>query len=211
MPLIRLTSEQAHLFFGVPIDTASAKENTFFGEFPADSREYFDGQLPFLACIGHEEKPNIATIYINTIEPEFWETNGQIANPFLVEGGYIHLDKLGWEQVITFLSTTLKQLPKTSDSPHQMFQGLSSQAQIDLHIRFPEHLKKVYLQTFDPLEGGTQVITLVKFSEMFLKIMQFSRGAMSPEDHSLARINLDQNGMKEFILLLQKHFVNQED
>jgi hypothetical protein len=211
MPLTQLSSEQAHLFFGVPKDTAGAKENTFFGEFPTDSREFFDGRFPFLACIGHEEKPDLVTLYINTIEPEFWETNGQIANPFLVEGGSIYLDKPGWKQIITFLSATLKQQLNTSGSTQKMFQDLPSQAQIDLRIRFPQHIKKIYLQTFDPLEGETQVITLLKFSEMFLQIMQFSRGAMNPEDHSLARINLDQNGMKEFIILLQKHFVNQED
>jgi len=214
---IKPSPKLAHNFYRIPSEIAMGDDNIFYGmeHHPYD----LDGPWPLLAFLQNKEYPNVATFHIYNVHPSDLEFES--FNPLVRRvRGYLTLKHQALTGLIDILREYSQRLSSTPNKRQKMFRSIQGTELADLHLHpewFPKSKKNHYYQIYDPLvkkEKYTIATILILSidrtvpSVLFFKIVSFPLGKLqnpsfTPLDDSLARINLDRNGMEELITLLQ--------
>jgi hypothetical protein len=223
---IRIPGEKAHSFYAVPLDVATAEGNAFFGleHHPLD----IDGPWPFLAFLKDATHPNVITICIFSILPEYLESEG--FNPLTETGSHLSLDSQTLVSLVDLLQNYAARLLST-ESSQKAFKTLEAKTIADFRLhpeRFPGTEQHYYLQAYDPLGEAkkNQTVTVLTLTterisdprdafRLSLKIASFplqklQDPSFKPLEHALPQVRLDRNGLQELASLLQErrdHFV----
>ena len=216
---IPLPKETAHSFYRVPLELASAEENSFFGfeHHPLDT----DGPWPFLAFLKSENQPGVLTLQIFTIEAEALESKN--FNPLTEICGYLSLNRRQLLDLVRLLRSYAERLPPPRAESQEMFKPIEKVRLKAFRLRsplLPDSRDYFYYQTYDPAHEPTResIATLLIFSAgqsprppplaLYFKIARFPLKALeeasfNPLDHSLPRIHLNRSGMEELARLLE--------
>jgi hypothetical protein len=220
----KLTVKQAQGLYGVPEEIAAAGENLLWGRLPEGRFFGMDEERPFFALLKNNERKEVVTFRFQTIEPETWEFEGELPNPFLVPNGHLLLDIASWEETMGILIASQEQWPALLGQGQRMFRQLdeSELASINLRPEWFSPQKRLYLQMRDPVADlreapvTTILICSVVRLQLWLEICQFPTQALQdatymPLYHGMPKIELDRGGMQEFIGLLREQLANLPD
>jgi hypothetical protein len=212
----RLSADNAHAFYRVPLEQAAASGNEFYG-LQFDPRDA-DSPRPLLALLRHGDTPAMVTVQIYTIETE--ERSAADLNPLARPSGYLSLDHEALAGLVSVLESCGGQLTPSSSGTCQRFRKLAD-AELKSFGLSPEWPPdagdEYYVQVRDPLaesgERASETVLILSVggpgphSRLYFKIAHFPRSALErPEfdvlDDSLARIDLDRDGIRELARLL---------
>ncbi|MBD2001772.1 MULTISPECIES: hypothetical protein [Cyanophyceae] len=216
----KLSAEEAHIRYKVPLDIAMVEENDFFDKVLQPWNEVaYDGPWSLLVFLRNQEYPNVITFQICHIEPEALEF--EAFNPLTDEANFLYLGK---QQLVALVDLLLKYVdtiqPRHPSRPN-MFKQLGYSNLVELRFQgewFSDSRQEFYYQVDDPLahKEKDSVVTILTFStgrsqpasHLFFSITQFPLQSLqdpsfNPRDKSLARINLNKSGLEELASLLQ--------
>ena len=214
---IRLSADDAHAFYRVPIAQAASGASEFYG-IGRDPRDA-DSPRPLLALLRHSDLPALVTVQIYTIEAE--ELSVATFNPLARPCGYLSLDHEALAGLVSVLEACASRLPPSSGGTAPVFRKLAD-AELQgfgLRPQWPPDAGDLhYVQVRDPLaeRGESASETVLIFSagdrgyrsRLYFKIAHFPRQALErPDfdmlDDALARIHLDRDGIRELARLLE--------
>ena len=172
---------------------------------------------PLLALLRPRDRPAIVTVQIYTVEAE--ERSSVAFNPLARPCGYLSLDREAVAGLVSILESCAVQLTPSPGGACPMFRKLAEGElkSFGLSPVGPQAGDKHYAQVRDPLaaagEGVSETIVILSAgcpgprSRLYFKIAHFARSALErPEfdvlDDSLARIDLDRDGIRELARLL---------
>ena len=214
----KISFDEAVSFFRIPIEVAKVAENSFYSKpfNPFDS----DGPWPLIILLSNEEIPGIISLQLCSVFPEALEYPN--FNPLTDPGGFITLDRESLTELNGLLNGIREQLVHGEKGTKRIFKVLSKQKLEEFRLNpdlFPSSRIEYYYQSRDPLAklSDFQTETILIFStgrrnihpaELFFQILHFRNDALddnefNPMDHSLAKVNLDNDGLSEIISLLQ--------
>jgi hypothetical protein len=225
---VQLPSETVHRRYHVERDIAYDPMNIFWiternlTVYPLSKPLHdIEGSRPLLALLKREDHPDMITLYAAALEGQ----DIALIDDYdpLTDSGIPGLG-LDRQELIGFIEILLDhgQNLKWSNQPQgKMFTQLSDWQLPEFHLissLAPKLQDMFYIQNYDPLSPSNgQLKTILDFganiyrptTSLYFGIQQFPMEALrdksfKPADHSVRRINLDRNGLKELVSILQE-------
>ncbi len=220
----QLSVDTAHGLYGVPFDVASMGNNSFWGTepFPMTDKFDIDGPWPFLALLRNQDRPDVVTFQVCTLQPEDIEFEG--FNPLMSKGEGLTLGKQAWADLVHLLLSYAEQSMPKCKNHRKNFSEIGGKQVIDFHLHpewFSNPQRHYYQQSWDPLaeirneEIVTILILAIGPSQQplsSLEIAQFPLRALqdptfTPLDHAIGKVDLDTCGIQELAAILQERFL----
>jgi hypothetical protein len=219
----QLSSEVAHGVYAIPFDIAFNPHNRFFGLPQNIDVDYMDSSWPLLAYLGNPNYPHVTTLQLYTAEVD--EKDEPEFNPLMATmSNYLVLDDSMARSLVQNLreQAALLIVIDASSASDQYFKKLdpASLKAVGFDRQWCAPGTLYYQQTVQLLPDSQGILTIVQISNnlsaasksLFLEINRFTSQSLmnpnfNPSDDSLARVDLDQQGMEEFAALLESFLI----